>query len=99
MREVGADREVHELSQCLDIVSGREDLEVAEPREGRGDTTDDRPRFELRISIIEHVTRDFVAGEHETQRPCRRHSQVVHRFATQELAERRPQDGQSVASA
>ena len=91
LAEVPADGEVDQLlDQRVFAARGRQ-LEIAEADERRRDTADDGALLGLRMAVVEHVAHDRLAGRHEAERARGRHAQVVHRFAAQELTDRRTQ--------
>jgi hypothetical protein len=56
------------------------------------------PWFGHRMSVIEHVAHDRFAGADQAQRARRRHPEVMHGLAAQELADRRAQYGASICA-
>ena len=78
------------LEQFQLAVSGKY-LEVPETHERRGHPAYDCARLGLRIAVIKHVTHHRLPRCDETQRPCRRHTQVMHGFAAEKFPDRRAQ--------
>ncbi len=95
-REVGSDREIGELAKLVDLSPRRKDLEVAETNEAGGHPTHHGPQLRCRVAVIEHVAHDLVTGEHEAEGASRRHSEVMHGLAAQELANARSQHRHAV---
>ena len=75
------------------------DLVVAKTQEGRRHPADDRPGLGAGIAVIEHVAQRRLAGSDQTQRPCGRHPERVHRFAAHELAQARSQHRPAIGMA
>ena len=97
--KVAPDREVDQLLEQRSVATRRRKLEIAEADERRRDAAHDRAGLELRMAVVEHVALDLLAGRDEAQRARRRHAEVVHRLAAQELADRRSQHRASVGAA
>jgi hypothetical protein len=101
-RPVRGSRGHGELDQALQqgaIAARGQQLEMAEAGERGCDPADHRARFGDRMPVVEHVADDRFAGADEAQRARRRHAEVMHRLAAQELADRRAQHRAAVGAA
>jgi hypothetical protein len=81
------------------LAARRQQLEMPEAGEGRCHPADDGAGLGDRMAIVEHVANDAFTAADQTQCARRRHAQVVHCLAAQELADRRAQDRAPVGAA
>jgi hypothetical protein len=81
------------------LAARRQQLEMPEAGEGRCYPADDGAGLGDRMAIVEHVANDAFTAADQTQCARRRHAQVVHGLAAQELADRRAQDRAPVGPA
>ncbi len=65
MGKVRADAVVHQGAQLRLVTAGCVDLEAAEAQEGRRHATDDGALLKTRVAVVEHVTPDALAAQHE----------------------------------
>ncbi len=98
-REITRDADIGQLPQQRGVAARGRQFKRAETDEGRRDATDDRAGFGLRMTVIEHVTHERIAGADQTQRARGRHAEVMHRLAAQELADRRAQHRTPIGTA
>ncbi len=99
MREIGTNRVVEESLQQLGLAPRGEHLEMTEAGERRRHPAYHGPGLRCRMPVVKHVAHDLIAGQRQRQRPRGGHAEMVHGFAAQELADRRPQHGVAVRGA
>ena len=87
VREQGADGEVGQPAEDVQLTPGREQLVVAEAQERRRHPADHRARLLLGSAVVEHVALHHLAGEDQAECPGGGYAQVVHGLAAQELAQ------------
>lgn len=97
--EITGDAGVHQLLQQGRLATRGRQLKRTETQERRRDPAHDGARLGTRVAVIEHVAHHLLAGTDQRQRARGRHAQVVHRFAAQELADRRAQHCPSIGTA
>ena len=97
--EIRADGVVEQALERIEVTACGVDLEVSETRERRGHAAHHCARLRARVAVVEHVANDALAGRYQRQRAGRRYTEMVHRFAAQELAYARAQHGQAVGAA
>ena len=81
-----ADDEIGEFAQGFVFAACRMQLKIPEAYERRRDPTNDRARLRARITVIEHVANHRLTGRDQAERTRGRHTESVHRLATQKFA-------------
>ena len=99
MRKVSGDSEVDKLREEGQVTARRQEFEVAETDERGGDPTHHRTGLELRVAVVEHVSKHRLARGHDRKRTGGRDAQVVHGLAAQKLANGRSKHSPSIGSA
>ena len=80
----------HVIRQALEyigLILGRKNFEAAEAYERGRDTADDSAHLGLWIAVVKHIAHHRFTRCNQAQCARRRHPEIMHGFAAQELAD------------
>ncbi len=97
--KITVDGEIDQLPEQGSLAARRGQLEIAEADEGWRDPADNGTFLRRRMAVVKHVANDILAGRQQAQGPRRRHAEMVHCFAAEELADRGAQHGAAIGAA